>query len=130
MEKGRNKYRICFIDYMWYVAEKWSEREHNNLNGGMLLFLCWLFVIVMPLGLTLGCLWDPAIALSSLVLVFLPSVFCRLRYTPARREALREHHRGIKHPGMRLFSIILIAIALMIAVFVLMFHLGFIHWSK
>lgn len=130
MEKGKNKYRICFIDYMWYVAEKWSEREHNNLNGGMSLFLCWLFVIVIPLGLTLGCLGGPEIAVSSLILVFLPSVFCRLRYTPARREALREHYRGMKHPGRRLLSIILIAVALMIAVFALMFHLGFIHWSK
>ena len=38
MEKDKRKYRICFIDYMWYVAEIWSEREHNNLNGRMLLF--------------------------------------------------------------------------------------------
>lgn len=105
---------------MWYVAERFSEREHNNLDGGMLLFLCWLFVIVMPLGLTLGRLWGPAIALSSLILVFLPSVFCRLRYTSARREALHEHYRGIRHPGRRLITIILIAIALMIAVFIIM----------
>lgn len=45
MEKDNRKYRICFIDYMWYVAEEWSEREHNNLNGRMLLFFCWLFPI-------------------------------------------------------------------------------------
>lgn len=130
MGKDNCKYRFCLIDYIWYVAERFSEREHNNLDGGMLLFLCWLFVIVMPLGLTLGCLWGPAIALSSLILVFLPSVFCRLRYTSARREALREHYRGMKHLDRRLFSIVLIAIALMIAVFALMFHLGFIHSSK
>lgn len=130
MEKGRNKYRICFIDYMWYVAERFSEREHNNLDGGMLLFLCWLFVIVIPLGLTLGCLWGLAFAVSSLILAFLPSLFCKLRYTAGRRTALREHYRGMKHPGRRLFSIILIAVTLMIAVFALMFHLGFIHWSK
>lgn len=130
MGKDNCKYRFCLIDYIWYVAERFSEREHNNLDGGMLLFLCWLFVIVMPLGLTLGCLWEPAIALSSLILVFLPSVFCRLRYTPERREALHEHYRGMKHLDRRLFSIVLIAIALMIAVFALMFHLRFIHWSK
>ena len=53
MEKDNRKYRICFIDYMWYVAEKWSEREHNNLNGRMLLFLCWLFAITIPLGIPL-----------------------------------------------------------------------------
>lgn len=130
MEKGNRKYRVCFIDYLWYVAERFSEREHNNLDGGMLLFLCWLFVIVLPLGLTLGCLGGPVVALTSLILVFLPPVFCRLRYIPARREALREHYRGMKHPGRRLILIILIAIALMISVFILMFYLGFIHWSK
>ena len=31
MDKDNRKYRFCFIDYMWYVAEKWSEREHNNI---------------------------------------------------------------------------------------------------
>ena len=53
MDKDNRKYRFCFIDYMWYVAEKWSEREHNNLNGRMLLFLCWLFAITIPLGIPL-----------------------------------------------------------------------------
>lgn len=100
---------------MWYVAERFSEREHNNLNGGMLLFMCWLFVIIMPLALTLGYFFRPAIAMSSLILVLLPSVFCKLRYTPARREALQEHYREMKHPDRRLIGIILIAIALTVA---------------
>lgn len=30
MDKDNRKYRICFIDYMWYVAEIWHEREHNK----------------------------------------------------------------------------------------------------
>ena len=50
MEKDNRKYRICFIDYMWYVAEIWHERERTNLNGRMLLFWCWLFVLLIPLG--------------------------------------------------------------------------------
>ena len=113
--KTRRKYRVCFLDRMWYVAERFSEREHNNLNGGMLLFMCWLFVIIMPLGLTLGHFFGPSIAVSSLILGVLPSVFCKLRYTPARREALHEHYREMKHPGRRLIGIILIAIALTVA---------------
>ena len=28
MEKDNRKYRICFIDYMWYVAEIWHERGY------------------------------------------------------------------------------------------------------
>lgn len=44
----------------------------------MLLFMCWLFVIIMPLGLTLGHFFGPAIAVPSLILVLLPSVLQRL----------------------------------------------------
>ena len=50
MDKDNRKYRFCFIDYMWYVAEIWHEREHTNLNGRMLLLFCWLFAILVPLG--------------------------------------------------------------------------------
>ena len=35
MDKDNRKYRFCFIDYMWYVAEIWHERERTNLNGRM-----------------------------------------------------------------------------------------------
>ena len=126
MGNSERNLRFCVIDYIWYVAERFSEREHNNLNGGMLLFMCWLFVIIMPLGLTLGHFFGPAIAVPSLILSVLPSVFCKLRYTPARRETLREHYREMKHPGRKLIGIILTAIALIIAYIILMF----IHSSK
>lgn len=130
MGNSERNLRFCVIDYIWYVAERFSEREHNNLNGGMLLFMCWLFVILMPLALTLGHFFGPAVAVSSLLLGVLPSVFCKLRYTPARREALHEHYHKMKHPGRRLIGIILTAIALIFVYFILMYHFGFIHSSK
>ena len=86
MDKDNRKYRICFIDYMWYVA------------------------IVM-------------------ILCFLPDLFCQLRYTAGRREALREYYGKMKHPGRKLAKIVLIAIALTVVNVALMFHLGFIHWA-
>ncbi len=49
------------------------------------------------------------------------------RYTAGRREALCEHYGKMKHPGRKLAIIVLVAIALAIANFALMFHLGFIH---
>ena len=94
MDKDNRKYRFCFIDYMWYVAEKWSEREHNNLNGRMLLFLCWLFAITIPLGIPLLFRlfsWIIAFAMV-MILCFLPDLFCQLRYTAGRREALRKYY--------------------------------------
>lgn len=129
MEKGKRDYRICFIDYMWYVAEKWSEREHNNLNGRMLLFLCWLFAILLPLAIPLLFRifsWMLAFAVGVL-LCFLPGVFCKFRYTPGRREALREHYKGLRQPGRQLGIIVLVAIALTVVDFALMSYFGFIH---
>ena len=106
MEKDNRKYRICFIDYMWYVAEIWHERERTNLNGRMLLFWCWLFVLLIPLG------FPPILRLFGWMI-----------------EALREHYGKMKHPGRKLAKIVLIAIALIVANVALMFHLGFIHWA-
>ena len=121
----------CFIDYMWYVAEIWHERERTNLNGRMLLFWCWLFVLLIPLGVPpILRLFGWMIGLAIVIpLCFLPDLFCKLRYTAGRREALREHYGKMKHPGRKLAKIVLIAIALIVANVALMFHLGFIHWA-
>ena len=117
MEKDNRKYRICFIDYMWYVAEIWHERERTNLNGRMLLFWCWLFVLLIPLGVPpILRLFGWMIGLAIVIpLCFLPDLFCKLRYTAGRREALREHYGKMKHPGRKLAKIVLIAIALIVA---------------
>ncbi|EFI01925.1 hypothetical protein, partial [Bacteroides sp. 1_1_14] len=98
MEKDNRKYRICFIDYMWYVAEIWHERERTNLNGRMLLFWCWLFVLLIPLGVPpILRLFGWMIGLAIVIpLCFLPDLFCKLRYTAGRREALREHYGKMK----------------------------------
>ena len=123
MDKDNRKYRFCFIDYMWYVAEKWSEREHNNLNGRMLLFLCWLFAITIPLGIPLLFRlfsWIIAFAIV-MILCFLPDLFCQLRYTAGRREALRKYYGKMKHSGRKLAKIVLIVIALTVANFALSF---------
>ena len=129
MDKNKRKFRFCFIDYMWYVAEIWYEREHTHFNGNMLLFFCWLFPILMPLGIPLlshffG--WG----VGFFILIFLcslPDLFCLFRYTAGRREALCEHYGKMKHPGRKLAKIVLVAIALAIANFALMFHFGFIY---
>lgn len=124
MEKSNRKYRVCFIDYIWYVAERFSEREHNNLNGGMLLFFCWLSVIALPCALLTGRFfgWPGALAVV-VILCFIPGLFCKLRYTAGRREALRNHYRDMKRHGRKLLGIILIAIALTVANLSLIIHL-------
>ena len=37
MEKDNRKYRICFIDYMWYVSKIFFFFFRTNINGHMLL---------------------------------------------------------------------------------------------
>ncbi|RGS57829.1 hypothetical protein, partial [Phocaeicola vulgatus] len=80
-----------------------------------------------------GILAHFSISIYSLAIViplcFLPDLFCKLRYTAGRREALREHYGKMKHPGRKLAKIVLIAIALTVVNFALMFHFGFIHWA-
>lgn len=131
MVNGNHKYRVCFIDYIWYVAERFSEIEHNNLNGCMLLFFCWLSVIALPCSLLIGSYFGWAGALAVwLILCFIPGLFCKLRYTAGRCKALRNHYRDMKRHGRKLLGIILIAIALTVANLSLMLHFGFLHWSK
>lgn len=131
MEKDKRKYRFCFIDYMWYVAEICSERLHNRLNGSGLLFLCWLYVVLIPFGTPLALhFFSRVVAFPILMfLCFLPDLFCKLRYTTGRWEALHEHYRGLKHPGRRLAKIVLASITLTAANFALMFHFGFMYWA-
>lgn len=119
MKSANDKFKPSFIDYIWYVAETWSAREHNNLNGGMLLFLGWLFAIVIPGGLLIGYYFGPQCAIQTLILCFMPSIFCKLRYTANHREALRCHYGKLKHPGRKLTQIILCCIALTIVNFAL-----------
>ena len=132
MERNRRKYQICFIDCMWYAAEKWSAREHNNLNGGMLLFLVWAFAILLPLGEPTAFHFLSRIAALTIMLALclVPGLFCKFRYTVGRCEALQERYHDMKHPGQILCRIVLAAIALTVANVALMFHFGFIHWSR
>lgn len=130
MDQGNRKYRICFIDYMWFIAEKWSEREHNNLNGGALLFQCWLFAILIPLivPLMFRCFSQIVAFIVVMIFSFLPIMFCKLRYTTGRCQTIREHYRSMKHPGRKLARILFFSIVLSVENAALMFHLGFIHY--
>ncbi len=102
MEKDNRKYRICFIDYMWYVAEIWHERERTNLNGRMLLFWCWLFVLLIPLGVPpILRLFGWMIGLAIVIpLCFLPDLFCNYRYRPDRGKCSADVPPRIYTLGM------------------------------
>lgn len=131
MERSTGGYRFCFIDYIWYVAEK-NRQTGNPTSGDQILFLCWIFAILIPLGIPLAFHFLPRIAAFAgvLILLLVPDLFCKFRYTAGRREALREHYKGMKHPVCKQGLILLAAFALAAVNIALMFHLGFIHWSR
>ena len=109
----------------------WPKGSKLSGFSSMLLLFCWLFAILVPLGTPLMFRyfsWIVAFAIV-MILCFLPDLFCQLRYTAGRREALREYYGKMKHPGRKLAKIVLIAIALTVVNVALMFHLGFIHWA-
>ncbi len=126
---SERKYRFCFLDRIWFAAESWSRKVHNNLSGSSLFFFCWLWIVAIPVFIPLAlhylhCL----IAVITLPIVCLiPSLLCKLRYTPERRKAIARHYGKLRHPGREVALIILVSILLTVASFTLMFHLGFIH---
>ncbi len=61
-----------------------------------------------------------------LAMIFLPILFCKLRYKKQRREDIFEYYSGMKNIFTRwlvLFSAIIVIAAMN---FMLMYHLGFI----
>lgn len=131
MESGIRRYRFCFIDYIWYVAE--NNRETGSpTSGGQMLFLCWIFAVVIPLGMPVAFHFLGRIAalMIALALCLVPDLFCKFRYTAGRREALREHYKGLKHFVRKQGLILLASFVLAGANIALMFHLGFMHWSR
>lgn len=120
------KYYI--FDYIWYIGEALKRKEGSPSSGDTLLSLTWLFAFLIPLIMPLmyQLLGNPAAMILGFCLMFLPVLFCKLRYTKQRREAIFEHYSGIKNIFTRwlvLFSAIIVIAAIN---FMLMYHFGFI----
>lgn len=125
------KYRFCLLDRLWYAAEIWSGKAHNNLSGSSLFFQCWLWVVVLPVYVPLSLHylgWIPAVV-SLPFICLLPSLFCRLRYSPGRRRAIACHYLRLTHPVRELILFFLLSVLLTVVAFSLMFHLGFMQWA-
>ena len=71
-------------------------------------------------------LGNPATMILGLTLIFLPSVFCKMRYTELRRKVIWAHYSGIKNIFTRWFVLFVATIVLAVLNFILMYHFGFI----
>ncbi len=129
MGNNERKYRFCVLDRIWYAAESWSRQVHNNLSGNSLFFFCWLWIVAIPIFIPLARhYFGRLIAIIAWPFICLvPSLLCKLRYTPDRRKAIAQHYGKLRHPGRELALTVLVFLLLAVTSFALMFHLGFIH---
>lgn len=118
------------IDHIWLVGESFHRQEHAPGDGGTLLMACWYLDVLCPLS-TLGRGWLPGwmfYALALRLLLLFPVLFCRLRYTEQRREALLARYRPRK-TGRRLLGIRAAILAVCCLEGALMLHVGLWQWG-
>ena len=97
---------LKWIDYIWFVGETFHRQEKSPGDGATLIMWCWYLDVAMIL-LTLfhriagGWIFYPVIVP---VLLAVPFLLCRFRYTAKRQEEIFARHSG-KKTGSRLLAI-------------------------
>lgn len=101
------KFNLSLIDYIWYTGERFHQREQNPGDGNMLIMISWYCTLFLPLlsiinKLEISLIIQIAV---SILLIFVPSLFCRFRYTSRRKEAIKLRYKNKKNWGRRLLII-------------------------
>ena len=82
---------LKWIDYIWFVGESFHVREKSPGDGEALLMGCWYLDAALPLLTFLhrvaGGWWFYLAAVPVVLLV--PFVFCRFRYTARQSTGMR-----------------------------------------
>lgn len=113
------------IDYVWSVGESHHQREKGPGDGASLLMWGWYLDAMLPLW-SFARQLDAGRVVDGVILAMLlatPFVFCRLRHTPRRREAILARFRN-KHPGRSLLFVWIGMVAIACVETLLMLHLG------
>ena len=122
----------CTVDYVWYVAERFGKTTQNpKMTGSNLFFILWIWIVMLPfigplLYHNLGC---EVAVVAGICFLFLPSLFCRIRYKYQRREMLNLKFGHINNLGIRLIGLYLLGILLMIASFALSLYIGLLRFT-
>ena len=120
--------RYYLFDYIWYIGEALRTKDGNPSSGSLTLNFVWMFGILVPLlqPVMYRLFGNPAAIICGLALIFLPEIFCRLRYTVQHRKEIMEHYSGMRRLYQRLFVIYGLTILFAATVLIIMFSLGFI----
>ena len=107
-QKAANRLIVMqkWIDYIWFVGEFFYRREKSPGGGTALIMWCWYLdatLILLTLFHRIAGGW---IFYSVIVPVLLavPFLFCRFRYTAKRQNELFARHSG-KKTGRQLWAI-------------------------
>lgn len=116
---------LRFVDTIWAKGELFHMREKTPGDGCTLLMWCWYFDVAIPIfslarQLNLKCFLD---LIFLIFLLAAPFVFCRLRYTPAKRKEILENQVN-KHLSRKLLFIWTIIIGAACVEGMLMLHFG------
>jgi len=123
------KFNASIIDYIWYVGEKFHQQEHGPGDGTALIAICWYCVFFLPLISLinkLNILFMIRIFISVLLMV-IPYIFCRIRYSPERKEMIRLQYKGKRSWGRRLLTIWAVLVTTAAMECIALIKIGFWH---
>ena len=97
---------LKWIDYIWFVGESFHRREKSPGDGAALIMWCWYLDMAMILLTQFHRIAGGWIFYTVIVPVLLavPFLFCRLRYTAKRQNEIFTRYSG-KKSGRRLLAI-------------------------
>lgn len=123
--------RYYIFDYIWYIGEALRKKDGNSSSGDLVLCIVWLFGVLVPLFMPVmyRLLGNPVTIMCGFTMIFLPDVFCKIRYKEHRRKAIMEHYSELKSLYLRLFVIYVVTILFAAIALSLMFSIGFITYK-
>lgn len=101
------KLNVFPIDYVWYIGERSHQQYRSPGDGSMLIAMCWYCTFFLPLlSITNELKVQLTIKiLLNIILIFIPFIFCRMRYSPKHKEIIRLRYKNKKNLGRRLLIV-------------------------
>ena len=92
---------MSLIDYVWYVGERFHQREQSPGDGNMLIAICWYCTFFLPLVSVVNKLNISLVLqlLGSIILIVVPFVFCHVRYNQKNKYLIGLQYKNKKHWG-------------------------------
>lgn len=119
---------LKWIDYIWFVGESFHRREKSPGDGAALITWCWYLDVAMILSTLFHRLVEGWIFFLLVVplLLSIPFLFCRFRYTIKRQDEIFTRY-SCKKTGRKLLAIWAAIVGIFCLEVLLMFFSGL--WS-